>query len=90
MAESTAVNLTCQQVTAMLIDYMAGALDPATARALQEHLRNCRDCVAFVRTYTETIQATRYLRYEDVPSEMVDCIRQFFHARTVKAPGDHR
>ena len=55
MAESTNIDLTCQQVTALLIDYVTSELDPTITQALQEHLRNCRDCVAFLHTYRETI-----------------------------------
>ena len=86
MAESTNIDLTCQQVTALLIDYVTDELDPAITQALQEHLRNCRDCVAFLHTYTETIRATRSLRYEDVPAEMVDRLQAFLHARITKIP----
>jgi anti-sigma factor RsiW len=86
MAESTNIDLTCQQVTALLIDYVTDELDPAITQALQEHLRHCRDCVAFLRTYTETIRATRSLRYEDVPAEMVDRLQAFLHARIAKIP----
>jgi len=86
MAESMEVKLTCQQVTALLIDYVTSELDPAIAQALQEHLRNCRDCAAFLHTYAETIRATRSLRYEDVPPEMVDRVQQFLHTRITKTP----
>ncbi len=86
MAESTEIHLTCQLVTTMLIDYVTSELDPAIAQALQEHLRNCRDCVTFLHTYTETIRVTRSLRYEDVPSEMIDRIQQFLRARIAKLP----
>ena len=86
MAESTNITLTCERVTALLIDYVTGELDPAITQALQEHLHNCRDCVAFLRTYTETIRATRSLRYEDVPVEMVDRVQQFLRARIIKTP----
>ena len=84
MAESTEVKLTCQQVTALLIDYVTNELDPALTQALQEHLRNCRDCVAFLHTYAETIRATRSLCYEDIPPEMVDRVQQFLHTRITK------
>ena len=90
MAEPTEVHLTCQQVTALLIDYVTSELDPAIAQALQEHLRNCGDCGAFLHTYTGTIRATRSLRYEDVPSEMVDRMQQFFRARIAKPPDPSR
>ncbi len=58
---------TCQQVIDLLVEYVAGELDPLTTQALQEHFRDCEDCLAFVRTYQTTIRLTRSYRYEDLP-----------------------
>jgi anti-sigma factor RsiW len=77
MAESTENRLSCAQVTALLIDYVTGEIDPATTQALQAHLHHCRDCVAFLRTYTETIRTTRTLRYDDIPEEMQNRMHAF-------------
>jgi anti-sigma factor RsiW len=86
MAESTDIRLTCEQVTALLIDYVTGELDPATTRALQAHLHNCRDCDAFWRTYTETIRTTRTLRYDDMPEEMQSRVHDFLRQKIAEAP----
>jgi len=72
MAESARATITCEQVTALLIDYVAGDLDPATSLVLEQHVQNCPDCIAFLRTYRESIRLTRTLRYEDIPEELRD------------------
>jgi anti-sigma factor RsiW len=72
MAESARATITCEQVTALLIDYVAGDLDPTTTLVLERHMQNCPDCMAFLRTYRESIRLTRTLRYEDIPGELQD------------------
>jgi anti-sigma factor RsiW len=74
MAESAGVPITCEQATALLLDYVAGELDPATTLVLEQHLQNCPDCVAFLRTYRESIRLTRTLCYEDIPGEVQDLV----------------
>ena len=54
---SRADDLTCQQVTALLVEYVNDTLAPETMRAFQEHLRDCADCLAYLRTYRATIRA---------------------------------
>ena len=65
-------DLTCQQVTALLVEYVTDALAPDTWRVFQEHLRACEDCLAYLNTYRATIRATRTLRYEDMPAALQD------------------
>lgn len=72
MTESTGATITCQQVTALLIDYVVGDLNPATTLVLEQHVQNCPDCIAFLRTYRESIRLTRTLRYEDIPGDLQD------------------
>ena len=43
--------LTCRQVTALLVDYMAGDMDTLTRMAFEAHLRYCSACTAFLATY---------------------------------------
>jgi anti-sigma factor RsiW len=85
MAESVPASITCAQATALLIDYIAGELDPATTLVLERHLERCVDCVAFLRTYKETISTTRTLRYEDMPEELQDRLLQALHAKMLGA-----
>ena len=49
MAESVPSRVTCEQATALLLDYVSGTLDPATALLLERHLARCDDCVPSCR-----------------------------------------
>ena len=81
--------ITCQQVAALLIDYIAGALEIETALTLQRHLRDCQECVAFLHTYQATIRATRALRDADVPPAMQYRVLSFLHD-TIQPPPPER
>jgi len=72
---------TCKQVTALILDYLIGDLDPKTKRLFEEHLMICPDCVAFLNTYKKTIQSTRFLQYEDIPSEMKSRVQKFLREK---------
>ena len=75
--------LTCQQATALLVEYVAGELPAATAQAFQEHLRLCTDCVAYLQTYQATIAATRAVRYEALPEALQERLSSFLRERGV-------
>lgn len=79
------VDLTCQQVTDLILNYARGELPPRTAVALKAHLRGCPDCVAFLATYTKTIQATNSFRYETIPPTMRTRIRHFLRTKIAEA-----
>jgi anti-sigma factor RsiW len=81
MAESVPTRVTCKQATALLLDYITGALDPATTLVLERHLERCDDCVAFLQTYKETLHAMRTLRYDDMPGELQNRLLQTLHAK---------
>lgn len=80
-AESVPGRVTCEQTTALLIDYVTGELDPTTTLMLEGHLVRCVDCVVFLRTYKETIRTTRTLRYDDMPGELQDRMLRMLHAK---------
>jgi len=81
MAEPAGASITCEQVTALLIGYVAGDLDPASTLVLEQHMQNCPDCVAFLRTYRESIRLKRTLRYEDIPGELQDRVQAFLRQK---------
>ena len=74
----------CQQITDLILDYLTEELDPKTRSDFEAHLHICPDCVAFLNTYKKTFQATRSLRYEDIPSEMERRVRLFLEERIKK------
>jgi anti-sigma factor RsiW len=81
MAESVPSRVTCEQATALLLDYVSGTLDLATTLIVERHLARCDDCVAFLQTYKETIRATRTLRYDVMPEELQHRLLHILHAR---------
>ena len=88
MSEPPHSRLTCQQVTDLIVDYVAGDMLPAIQAALETHLSNCSDCVAFFNTYKETIRTTRTLRYEDVPEDMFNRVQNFLRERIQENSSD--
>lgn len=77
MTEPVEASITCERVTALLLDYITGELDAAVVLVFERHLQCCPDCEAFLRTYRETVRATRTLLYEDIPTEMQQRIQAF-------------
>ena len=78
--------ITCQQVAALLVDYIAGALKIETALTLQQHLRDCQECVAFLHTYQATIRAPRALRDADIPPALQYRVLSFLRERIQQPP----
>ncbi|MDQ3828974.1 MAG: zf-HC2 domain-containing protein [Candidatus Tectomicrobia bacterium] len=85
-ANSSRARLTCEQVTKLIRDYLQGELPPDLTASFEEHLRCCDDCVAFLKTYKQTVQEVQSLTYEDVPQDMQIRVRQFLRANMKKSP----
>jgi anti-sigma factor RsiW len=81
MSEQPPPHLTCQQVTDLIVDYVAGDMPPAIQAVFEAHLRNCPDCIAFLNTYRETLRTARALHHEDVPEEMFNRVQNFLRGR---------
>lgn len=72
-------DLTCREMTGFLTDYLDGTLPLAERGVFEQHLAECRDCVAYLRTYAETIRLARETRDADalpagVPEDLVRAI----------------
>lgn len=50
---------TCKDEVGLIADYLAGALKPPVLVAFEQHLAQCPDCMAFLKTYKKTMEATR-------------------------------
>ena len=79
-------DLTCQQATALLVEYVNDTLAPETWRAFQKHLHDCADCLAYLQTYRATIRALGTVRYEDMPAALQARLLSFLHTRVTQAP----
>ena len=72
-------DLTCQEMTDFLADYLDGSLALAERHVFDKHLADCPECAAYLRSYTETIRLARQTREDDalpaaVPDELVRAI----------------
>jgi predicted anti-sigma-YlaC factor YlaD len=47
--------VTCRDVIEFLADYFEGALAESERALFEEHLAVCRDCVAYLNTYRQTV-----------------------------------
>ena len=83
---SSADDVTCQQATALLVEYVNDTLAPETLHAFQEHVRDCADCLAYLWTYRATIRALGTVRYEDIPAALQERLLSFLQTRLMRAP----
>lgn len=71
--------MTCRDVIEFLGEYIEGAL-PESERALfEEHLSLCRDCVAYLNTYRQTVLLEKqafvdHSKASELPAELVSAI----------------
>jgi anti-sigma factor RsiW len=53
-------------VVELITDYLEGALDPATAAAAEQHLRDCPGCQEYLAQMRTTIAATGHVPAESL------------------------
>jgi anti-sigma factor RsiW len=69
--------LTCRELTAFLADYVASELGAAQRSLFEEHMRTCPDCLAYLRSYTETMRLAKDAYADDpVPSAIPERLVQ--------------
>jgi anti-sigma factor RsiW len=73
--------MTCRELSEFLGDYRSRELDPETRQRFEEHLRGCAQCVAYGRSYEQTIRLARLALRDplrevpaEVPEELVAAI----------------
>ena len=72
---------TCKELADLVLDYLNGSLNPSLKRAFQRHLRVCPDCVSFLNTYKKTVEVTRSVTPDAIPSEVRESILTFLRKR---------
>jgi anti-sigma factor RsiW len=78
------VAVTCREGIALLADYLEGALSPELLRQLDEHLRGCRPCRAYLATYRKTRSLAADSGRVEMPKEMKARLRDFLRTRLRK------
>ena len=77
---ATDAGMTCRELVDCLGEYVAGTLDAATRARLDAHLAACATCLAYLRTYGDTIRLAKDAGRDDertaaeMPAELVDAI----------------
>ena len=69
--------MTCKDVIGLLADYLEATLTEAQVAELEDHLRACDPCVAYLRTYRRTKELAARAERVEMPTEMMDRLRQF-------------
>jgi anti-sigma factor RsiW len=65
--------MTCSELIEFLDAYLAGDLLPEVRGRFEEHLIECRDCLAYLRSYRDTVGLLRDAYRdadEDVPADV--------------------
>jgi anti-sigma factor RsiW len=76
--------VTCREGIAVLADYLEGAMSPELLQELEEHLRGCRACRAYLATYRKTRSLAADCGRVEMPKEMKARLREFLLTRLRK------
>jgi anti-sigma factor RsiW len=66
----------CLEVFERLSEYLDGELSPQDCVEIQEHIRDCEPCVAFVESLKTSIRASGELRPKESVRELPDETRE--------------
>jgi hypothetical protein len=61
--------LTCRELVEVLADYLASELGRDARSVFEGHLVECRDCLAYLRSYAETMRLAKHA-YDDDEAEV--------------------
>ena len=75
------MDVTCQDVIALLGDYLEATLGAADVARLEGHLDGCAECVAYLNTYRKTTALARAAGRVEIPGEMRRRLRDFLISR---------
>ena len=66
----------CLEIFERLSEYLDGELSPQDCAHIQEHIRDCEPCVAFVESLKTSIRASRELRSQETVRELPESTRE--------------
>jgi anti-sigma factor RsiW len=77
---SSEQDITCQELTEVLTDYLEGALAPENRARLEAHLAICEGCVTYLTQMRQTIATVRELHPAHVEATVPDDLLAAFRA----------
>lgn len=79
--------LSCQQVVELISDYLEGNLGRSERHRVEDHLRGCPNCTAYLRQMRDTIRALGTVTPDDLsPAAREELTRLFRHWRAEDGP----
>jgi anti-sigma factor RsiW len=69
--------MTCKEAIAVLADFLDASLTPELAAELEEHLRDCAPCRAYLSTYRKTRELAARAGRAPMPAEMKSRLYRF-------------
>ena len=73
--------MTCKDAIAILADYLESTLSPELVAKLEEHLRDCAPCRAYLATYRKTKSLAADAGRVEMPEEMKTRLRELLLAQ---------
>ena len=73
--------MTCKDAIAIMADYLETTLSPELVEKLEEHLRDCAPCRAYLATYRATKSLAADAGRVEMPDEMKTRLREFLRAQ---------
>jgi len=67
--------ITCRELTEFLIDFVSDELPLEHRAHIEQHLKRCPPCVAYLESYQLTIKMTRQLPAAPLPEELAKRLR---------------
>jgi anti-sigma factor (TIGR02949 family) len=78
--------MTCQELIALLAEFLDHTLDAQALAAFEAHLADCPPCQAYLNTYRKTRALTHHAGQEEMPAEMKRRLRDFLLERLRSGP----
>lgn len=69
--------MTCEELIRFLLEYVEGSLTAEEQARFDDHLGDCENCLAYLRTYEVTIRMEKdsaHVDPNDVPEELVQAV----------------
>jgi len=86
MSNLRPMDITCKEVVELITEYLDDALSLEERTRFEQHLVTCPGCKAYLRQIRQTIEASRQLTEESLPSgvkeELLDAFREWRKRRT--------
>jgi anti-sigma factor RsiW len=67
--------LSCQQIFALLSEYLDAELPPDVCEKLSGHISGCAPCVEFVQSLRQSVELCRQFRPDALPPPLADEVK---------------